>query len=108
MKASACLVLLVLFTACGDKNEIAGAAMSAGLGVAGAGVNRAVTKDCWAQCLNGRVCDHETGMCVERTSCGGRCTKDERCDEAGAVGRCVPLFSPLASHDGGAPDASVH
>src|SRR4051812_37455660 len=86
------VALWALLAGCGDKNEVAGAAVSAGFGVVGAGVNRAVSKDCWAQCLNGRVCDHETGMCVEHNSCSGRCATDERCEERGPVGRCVPLF----------------
>ncbi len=77
--------------ACGGKSDYVGAALTAGAGVGAAGVNRAITKDCWGQCLHGLVCDHGSGLCVERAPCGGRCGPDETCEE-GAVARCVPAF----------------
>jgi hypothetical protein len=33
--------------------------------VAAAGVNRAVTGQCWAACRPGLVCDRASGLCVE-------------------------------------------
>jgi hypothetical protein len=40
------------------------AATAAGLAVGAAAVNRAATRDCWAMCRPGTVCDHASGLCV--------------------------------------------
>jgi hypothetical protein len=40
-----------------------GAALGAAFGVAAAGVNRALTGDCWASCLPGTYCDNPSGLC---------------------------------------------
>lgn len=85
------LLAVLVTVACGSSSNYAGAAAAAGLGVGAAGINRAITKDCWGQCLNGLVCDHNRGICVERAPCGGRCGPDERCEESGAFARCTSL-----------------
>ena len=45
-----------------------GAAVGAAFGVAAAGVNRAITGDCWASCRPGTRCDRKSGLCerIER------------------------------------------
>lgn len=40
-----------------------GAAVGAVFGVAAAGVNRAITGDCWASCRPGTRCDKKSGLC---------------------------------------------
>lgn len=84
------LGLVVLAAACGSKHDYAGAAATAGLGVAGAAAYRATTGGCWGQCLNGMVCDRASGMCVAHSTCTQGCAPNERCQE-GVVGRCVPI-----------------
>lgn len=61
--------------ACGSspsRNDYAGAAIALGFGVAGAGVHRAATGGCYAQCTHGLVCDRESGQCVPYESLAGR------------------------------------
>jgi hypothetical protein len=36
-----------------------------GFAVAAAGVNRAITHECWAACRPGTICDKASGLCVE-------------------------------------------
>jgi hypothetical protein len=96
--------------ACG-RGDYLGAAVTGGLGVAGAGVHRATTKGCWGQCMNGLVCDHASGMCVEHPRCNGKCARDERCEE-GTVARCVPIgelpsTNAPESREGGALEGSA-
>ncbi len=79
----------------GCKGDATGAAVTAGAAVAGAGIYRATTGGCVAQCLGGLVCDRKSGLCVSRVPCNGRCDADEQCEE-GAVPRCVPMF-PITS-----------
>ncbi|MFO0589325.1 MAG: hypothetical protein U0441_17440 [Polyangiaceae bacterium] len=40
-----------------------GAAVGAAFGLAAAGVNRAITGDCWAACRPGTRCDRKSGLC---------------------------------------------
>lgn len=40
-----------------------GAGVGAAFGIAAAGVNRAITGDCWASCLPGSQCNHKSGLC---------------------------------------------
>lgn len=40
-----------------------GAAIGAAFGVAAAGVNRAITGDCWASCRDGTRCNRKSGLC---------------------------------------------
>ena len=74
---------------CGGHGDAAGAVVTAVTHVALTGVNRAITKDCWGQCLGGLVCDHASGVCVKRPPCGDVCKSDETCDDTGAAERCV-------------------
>ena len=66
------LALLPLLApiACGTQGNtgaiVAQAAVGTGLAVAAAGINRAVTHECWAACRPGLVCDQASGLCVEQ------------------------------------------
>ena len=40
-----------------------GAAVGAAFGIAAAGVNRAITGDCWASCRPGTHCNKKSGLC---------------------------------------------
>lgn len=88
----------LLFVGCGGNNDAAGAAVATGIAVAGAGVNRAVTKDCWARCSNGWVCNQETGLC-EKGECIPSCSPGYACTRAKTGNTCVadgaPLFDPV-------------
>ena len=88
-------LLALAVGACG-RSDYLGAAVTGGLGIAGAGVHRATTKGCWGQCLNGLVCDQASGMCVEHARCGGKCGRNETCEE-GTIARCVPIGERLAT-----------
>lgn len=50
-------------------NQAASAAIGTGAAIAAAGINRAVTGECWASCRPGTVCDKASGLCIES---GGR------------------------------------
>jgi len=68
--AASVFVLVVtpsVFAACGPPgaNKAVNAAIGTGLAVAAAGVNRAITHECWAICQPGTVCDNASGLCVE-------------------------------------------
>ncbi len=55
-----------LACACGAKqNRTRDAAIGTGVALAAAGVYRATTGGCWAQCPPGRYCNRETGTCDE-------------------------------------------
>ncbi len=41
------------------------AGIFAGTAIGATGVNRAVNGGCWSSCPYGRVCDHDSGFCVE-------------------------------------------
>jgi hypothetical protein len=63
--------LLLAPLACSGPNagaNVANAAIGTGLAVAAAGINRAVSKECWSMCRPGLVCDHASGLCVEAGS----------------------------------------
>jgi hypothetical protein len=49
----------------GGGSTVTKAAIGTGLALAAAGINRAVTHECWAACRPGLVCDHASGLCVE-------------------------------------------
>lgn len=94
----ASLALAVACTsACGADagSKVAGAAITAGAAVAIAGVNRAATGGCWADCRPGTHCDKESGTCV-RIPCGGSCGPAERCSPVEGEERCVPRASSEA------------
>ena len=74
--------------ACGHGNYGA-AGVGLGAAVTGAGVNRAITGDCWAVCSPGYGCDKQRGTCV-RAECVPGCTTDEHCVvEADGRTRCI-------------------
>ncbi len=66
--------------------------------LAATGINRAITKECWAACSPGYVCDHESGLCVPG-ECSPSCADTQVCtlvkqhltclDQAGTL--TVPL-----------------
>jgi hypothetical protein len=69
---SRCLLALLLVLApiaCGGArgggSTVAQAAVGTGLALAAAGINRAVSHECWAACRPGLECDRESGLCVE-------------------------------------------
>ncbi|HEX7600518.1 MAG TPA: hypothetical protein VF316_02890 [Polyangiaceae bacterium] len=95
----------VVVLGCGGHGDGAGAVVTAVSAVAAAGVNRAVTKDCWGQCLGGLVCDRESGVCVKRPPCGGVCKDDETCDDTGATERGVRKEGSWWASYGAALDA---
>lgn len=101
MRRSPVAVLLLVAAACAcsgtDANKVAGAAITAGAAVAVAGIHRAATGGCWADCRPGTRCDKESGTCV-RLPCGGSCGPGERCSPVEGEERCVPRLSdePMA------------
>ena len=77
-----------LAAACGGGNYT-GAGIGLGAAVTGAGLNRAVTGDCWAACTPGYGCDRKRGTCV-RVECVPECSADEHCViEADGRTRCL-------------------
>jgi hypothetical protein len=116
--------------------QIAGAAITTGVAVAAAAVNRAATKDCWAMCPQGKRCDRASGLCVpvpERPvglpgapgageldardvgdagdaplapDCRGLCFRGEMCISRAGVPECVPIPDGGAA-ESGAPDAGA-
>ena len=85
--ARLCLCSL-LAAACGRGNY-AGAGIGLGAAVVGAGVNRAITGDCWAVCAPGYGCDRQRGTCL-RVECVPACSSSEYCAiEADGRTRCI-------------------
>src|SRR5262245_60014744 len=76
--------------ACGGKNAAAynAAAVTAGIGVLAAGVNRSITGDCWANCPPGTACDRPRGVCVE-LPCRGQCPDGKKCQRVGSLYECM-------------------
>jgi hypothetical protein len=88
------IVLLAgLLVACGGKHtsasKYASAGVTAGLGVAAAGIYRASTGGCWADCRPGTTCDEPSGTCVP-LPCGGDCPAGTHCFHEGSEDRCIP------------------
>ena len=84
-----CLLIATLLLGCGgDGGKYAAAGVTAGAAVALAGVNRAATGGCWADCRPGTRCDSESGTCVP-IACGGACGTDERCVRSDQGEVCV-------------------
>jgi hypothetical protein len=101
--ASTSMAALALFApACGHgaATNYGGAASFAAEGAGLTALDRKLTGDCWGQCLNGLVCDHQRGVCVERAPCGGRCAPTERCRE-GTVDRCEPILAGVEAREAG-------
>jgi hypothetical protein len=86
----ACAAACTLFTpsTAGSSHNYTGAAAFAGSAVAGAGVNRAITGQCWAQCPPGTTCNHASGVC-ERLPCSSTCPADLQCEQVGGEFVCV-------------------
>jgi hypothetical protein len=57
------MLLLVALASC-SKEQAIGAAVTTGVAVAAAAVNRAATKECWGTCTHGYICDPDSGECV--------------------------------------------
>jgi hypothetical protein len=88
-------VVSFVAVACGGGNYRA-AGIGLGAAVTGAGVNRALTGDCWAVCSPGYGCDRQRGTCV-RAECTPACTPDEQCvNEADGRTRCIDNPGSLA------------
>jgi hypothetical protein len=76
---------------CGGANQekYAQAAVGTGIAVAATGAYRAVTKECWAQCSRGYLCNHESGLC-ELGDCLPGCEVGTHCArDAGRVAYCA-------------------
>ena len=96
-----------------SSNKAAGAVAAVGFGVAAAGVYRATTGGCWAECRPGLRCDQASGTCVplepssatrakpavsaasapetlDDAACGGLCFRGERCVVHDGIADCVP------------------
>src|SRR4051812_1402573 len=84
----------LLAAACGHGNYGA-ATIGLGAAVTAAGVNRALTGDCWARCSPGYGCDKQRGRCVP-VECVPACTPDEYCAiEADGRTRCIENLGTL-------------
>lgn len=101
--------VLMLLTACGGSTETQAVAATAVM-VAATGVNRALTRECWAACTPGYVCDHESGLCV-RGECSPECPETQTCALVDGGLMCVDKGTAWASNmqgrtvlpSGGAP-----
>ena len=66
---TSCWVLVLLaplgLTSCGRTNQTnySRAALATGVTIGWVGVYRAITKDCWARCSPGYLCNEENGLC---------------------------------------------
>jgi hypothetical protein len=70
-------------------NDYGTAAVGLGATVIGAGVNRALTGGCWANCQKGFYCNREKGIC-ERGECETPCREGDYCvRESTYQFRCV-------------------
>jgi hypothetical protein len=70
-------------------NDYGTAAVGLGATVIGAGVNRAITGGCWANCQEGFYCNREKGTC-ERGECETPCREGDYCvRESTYEFRCV-------------------
>jgi hypothetical protein len=108
MRRWAWVAVASLLASCSSRPHGAADAATAGAALVGVtAIYRATTGGCWAACQNGRVCDPESGTCVEAPPCRGQCAKDERC-ERGVVDRCAPILMPgvLRVRDAGAAAAA--
>lgn len=89
-----CSMTLMIATGCGDPSTTAGAVTAASIAVAGSAVNRAATKDCWARCSQGWVCNQESGLC-EKGECIPGCAPGYACTRSRAGNTCVADGAPL-------------
>jgi len=84
------VILVLAAGACGGSSsqKAAGAALTLGMGVAAAAINRAATGDCWATCPTGTQCDKASGTCVP-LPCRNACPADSRCIVSEGRETCV-------------------
>ena len=80
------------------------AAVMAGTGVAAVGVNRAVTGDCWGNCLGKTTCERDSGLCIPRP-CGDECRYDEVCENDRCVFRQREQPGAAIDADAGSPQS---
>lgn len=90
---STAAALLACGFGCADGGSATGAATAVGLGVATAGVNRAITKDCWARCSKGYVCNQESGLC-EKGECIPSCGPGYSCTRTTTGNTCIAQGTP--------------
>ena len=93
---------LLLVSSCSSGSDVAAAVVGAGAAVAVAGVNRAVTGECWASCPPGKQCDEDSGTCVD-LPCRGECPPETYCARVHGEERCI---QHLEDHGPGAPSAT--
>jgi hypothetical protein len=105
------LTLLLALTPVACGGSMAGtsatkAAIGAGAAVAVAGINRAVSNECWAACRPGMVCNHASGLCVEQGSAHDPIPRTHPLEDviANPAGREyeVPALSAACEGDAGA------
>jgi hypothetical protein len=86
-------------------------AIGTGMAVAAAAINRAATKECWAACRPGLVCDHGSGLCVEPGSAREPVGRRHPLEpvNANAAGREyeVPALSADEADAGAGADAAI-
>lgn len=91
-------LLFALAGGCGTQNQGTQAAIGTGVVVAASGINRAATKECWARCSAGYLCNQKTGLC-EPGECTPACPSGYACTVTPTETRCVaqglPLFNPV-------------
>jgi hypothetical protein len=86
--------------------KAASAAVGLGAAVVAAGINRAITHECWAMCRPGQVCDKASGLCVEA---GSQRLKPQEASRGGAGDIVNPegreYVVPAIAADAGVGDA---
>ena len=95
--------------------------MATAVTVAAVGVNRALTRECWAACSPGYVCDQKRGLCVPG-ECTPACVEPNQCTLVNSKLMCVTpertivhgvlppgetSYTPTADADLGHRNASV-
>jgi hypothetical protein len=90
MRPAPILALVVVASAScgGSPQKYAAAALTAGVAVAAAAINRAATGECWATCPEGSRCDHDSGTCVA-LPCRNACPADFHCVTVNGQETCV-------------------
>jgi len=89
--ARAVLFALPVALGCGSANQdkYVQAAVGTGVAVATTGMYRAATKDCWAHCSPGYLCNQESGLC-ELGECLPACEVGMHCArDVGDVAYCT-------------------
>jgi hypothetical protein len=93
----------------GGSSTATNAVVGTGLAVAAAGINRAVTHECWAVCRPGLVCDRASGLCVEEGTARSPTTRRQPIEPVNANPPGheyeVPSLSPCGGDAGDCADA---